>query len=92
MELMLNIITILEISFLMAIISLSTVFHSVHSSEIYFVALAFGFGFHILDIFKSLVSVKNQDGKRFENLNDIISIYIDNQGLSDCLILIAYLC
>ena len=92
LEFLLSALGILEISFLMVIISLSTVFQSVYTSELYFSALLLGFGFHILDIVKSIVSVKNHDGKRFDKLNDIVNIYIKNQGFSDCLILIAYLC
>lgn len=72
-------------------ISLSTVFNTVYYSNFYITALTLGFSFHFLDMVKSFVSVKNQDGKRFDKLNDIVLIYIQNQGFQDCLLMIAYL-
>jgi hypothetical protein len=92
LKFLLSAIEIVDISFLMVIISLSKVFQSVYTSQLYFSALLLGFGFHILGIVKSILSVKNHDGKRFDKLNDIVNIYVKNQGFSDCLILIAYLC
>jgi len=75
----------------MVIVSLSIVFQTVYYHNIYIIALTLGFSFHFLDMVISFISVKNQDGKRFDKLNDIIKIYIENQGFPDCLILIAYL-
>lgn len=54
-------------------------------------ALVFGFSFHLVDMIISFISVKTQDGKRFDKLNDIIRIYIENQGFTDSLLFIAYL-
>lgn len=72
-------------------ISLSLVFDSIYKSELYITALVIGFSFHFIDMVKSIISVKTQDGKRYDKLNDIIFIYICNQGIPDCLLISAYL-
>ena len=86
-----SVLSIIQIFELLIVISLSLVFESVYLSNFYIGTIAFGFIFHLIDSFKSVVSVKTQDGKRYEKLDDIMWIYIESQGVQDILLLAAYI-
>jgi hypothetical protein len=72
-------------------VSLSLVFDQVYRSKLYTATIIFGLTFHFLDIIKSIVSVKTQDGKRIDKLDEIVTVYAENQGIQDILLLIAYI-
>lgn len=75
-EIFFSLISILQICSLLTIVSFSFVFASVYQSSLYILTVAFGLSFHLIDIIKSIVSVKSQDGKRYDKIDDITIIYL----------------
>lgn len=75
-EIFFSLISILQICSLLTIVSFSFVFDSVYQSSLYILTVAFGLSFHLIDIIKSIVSVKSQDGKRYDKIDDITIIYL----------------